>query len=193
VRSRNSAAPTSVGPQPGLRAGVGETLNQVAPDSARLLAHRRAARHEAHRQCGDCECCRVDHKGLADTEHGYQQPAQRRPREAQPERFHQLAHRVGLQQLVARHDVRHDRRECGLEERLADPVDHNQGDHMPELRGLRERQRGDGADRHEPQQVGGDQQPSALEAVAEHARDQQRRDHRQRPRESDQPECGRLV
>jgi hypothetical protein len=122
-----------------------------------------------------------------------QQPAQCRPREAQPERLHQLAHRVGLQQLVARHDVRHDRRERRLEERLADPVDHDQCDHMPELGGLRERQRGDGADRYEPQQVGDDQQPAALEAVAEHAGDQQRRDHRQRPRESDESECGRLV
>ena len=43
------------------------------------------------------------------------------------------------------------------------------------------------------QQIGGDHQPAALEAVAEHPRDQERHDHRQRPREPHQAERRRLV
>src|SRR5918994_6952309 len=73
------------------------------------------------------------------------------------------------------------------------PVDHHQRDHLLELGRLRQGQGRDRRDGDEAHQVGGDHQPPALEAVAQHPRDQQRGDHRKRPGEAQQAERRRLV
>ena len=128
MQSRNSAAPARV-PQ---SQACARTYAKPSPRSRHSdplwVARRRAAARSGHDHRRDQERGRVDEEGGAHAEQRDQQATQGRAGEPHPQRLHQLAQRVGLEQLVARHHLGHDRREGGLEQRLTDAVYHHQQD-----------------------------------------------------------------
>jgi hypothetical protein len=146
-----------------------------------------------HGDRGHREGAGVHEERDPDVEDGDQQAPERRSREAQADRLHQLPQGVGLKELIAWHHVRHDRREGRLKERLAEAVKDHEHDQVPELGLLRNGERRDHGDGREAHEVRDHQQAAALEAVAQHAGEQEARHLGERPRESDDRERAGLV
>ena len=180
-----SAADSSVAPQPRLRAHEPRPLADVLEDRRpRVLARHGQGPHQSDADHRDHEGARVDGEGSAGSQCRHQQAADRRACEAERDGLRELLERVRLDQEPLRDHVRHDGLEVGGEDRLAHAVEDGEGDHVPQLDDAGEREDGDRRDRDRPDRVTGDHQPPPVEAVAEHAADEQEDDHRQRPRDA---------
>ncbi len=101
---------------------------------------------------------------------------------------HELLQGVGLDELLARQDVRHDRRHRGPEERLARRVHDDAGDQVPELQLIGHGEHADQRQDRGADDVGGDHHAPALEVVADHAAAEQEQRHPDRPGQADERE-----
>ena len=105
-----------------------------------------------------------------DAERGDDEAAERRAREARGRLLDDLLQRVGLDEVLGRHDVGHDRAEGRAEERLADAHERGEHDEVPDLDRARDRQHAHPDERGGAHEVGEDQDPAAVRAVGDERR-----------------------
>ena len=115
------------------------------------------------------------------------------PDERHGERPDELPERVRFDEQLGRDDARHDRRERRSEQRLTHAVDDDQPDEQRDREFAGDGEHADRTDRQESQDVAGDHQVTAVDAVRQHAGTQQQDDLRERPRDPDGRERGGRV
>ena len=99
---------------------------------------------------------RVEREGGAGPEHLDEHAAQRRAREAQRDRPHELVQRIGLGEVVGGQHLGHERVEGRAEEGRARAVDGRERGDVPQLEGAGEREQRQEPDGEPADDVGGD-------------------------------------
>ena len=98
--------------------------------------------------------------------HGHEHPAQRRPREAESDRPHELVERVRGGQIGRREKIGHDGVERRHEERTRSAVDGHYSHELPEPKRAGEREQRENGDSRRPDGVCGEHDSPPVEAVA---------------------------